>query len=136
MLHEVCYFDSLVFQSLTQRCRWIGLAYSDSTHEEPPKIGEEGYEKFLDAYNQFIAASHRDMRVPNLTKAQTLIANKPRPIKSFTPLLNQPEHVSGGTLMPFQLEGVNFMKHRWWTRNGCILADEMVRIDFYSTFDC
>lgn len=29
--------------------------------------------------------------------------------------------------MPFQLEGVNFMYYQWWNRQGCILADEMVR---------
>lgn len=34
----------------------------------------------------------------------------PRGEKSFRPLTKQPEYLTGGTLMDFQMEGVNFLR--------------------------
>ena len=39
----------------------------------------------------------------------------------------QPEYVddTGGTLHPYQLEGLNWLRHSWATDTDTILADEM-----------
>lgn len=35
--------------------------------------------------------------------------DKVRDVKKFVPLKKQPDFIKGGKLMPFQLEGVNFL---------------------------
>jgi len=37
----------------------------------------------------------------------------------------QPAFIDGGELHAYQLEGVNWLRHCWWTGIGTILADEM-----------
>ncbi|CAL2050791.1 unnamed protein product [Caenorhabditis brenneri] len=37
----------------------------------------------------------------------------------------QPDYVTGGTLHPYQLEGINWLRHCWSTGTDAILADEM-----------
>ena len=41
-----------------------------ATDQEPPKEGEEGYESYFKAYQAFIIASQRSMRVPRLAAAE------------------------------------------------------------------
>lgn len=37
----------------------------------------------------------------------------------------QPTHLQGGQLHPYQLEGVNWLRHSWHAKTNVILADEM-----------
>lgn len=78
-----------------------------ATFEEPPVAGEAGYEKYVAAYQIFLDSHLRSMRVPTLTRDQIDQLNLPRIQSNFIPLQKQPE--LGGKLMPFQLEGVNFL---------------------------
>ncbi|KAL8279021.1 hypothetical protein RQP46_008690 [Phenoliferia psychrophenolica] len=105
--------------------KWGDLPYSSSTWEAPPGKNDPGYDAFVKAYGRFLTASHPSMRVPNPTPKQFLELDKPRNHKKFQAIATQPSYIEGGKLMPFQLEGVNFMYYQWWKRTGCILADEM-----------
>lgn len=63
--------------------------------------------------------------VPRLSNAQMVKADAPRPKGSFKALTEQPDFITNGTLMDFQLDGVAWLYYNWWTRRNCILADEM-----------
>ncbi|KAE8701589.1 CHD3-type chromatin-remodeling factor PICKLE [Hibiscus syriacus] len=45
--------------------------------------------------------------------------------KEFQQYEHSPEFLSGGTLHPFQLEGLNFLRFSWSNQTHVILADEM-----------
>lgn len=45
--------------------------------------------------------------------------------KEFQPYDQTPEFISGGTLHPYQLEGLNFLRYSWSKKTHVILADEM-----------
>ena len=53
-----------------------------------------------------------------------------------------PAHLVGGTLHPYQLEGLNWLVHSWQQRQHVILADEMglgktiQTIAYLSTLQC
>jgi len=60
-----------------------------ATDQEPPKEGEEGYESYFKAYQAFIIASQRSMRVPRLAAAEMASkSNFPltRPVSTCSPL--------------------------------------------------
>ncbi|BGP05427.1 Chromatin remodeling factor mit1 [Rhodotorula toruloides] len=112
---------------LVSQCyiKWGELPYAQSTIEAPPEEDEEGYDAFVKAYKAFLAASEPSMSVPKLNKKQMDELDRPRDPKRFKPLEAQPDYISGGKLMDFQIAGVNFLRYQWWQRKGCILADEM-----------
>uniref|UniRef100_A0A0K3CFQ2 BY PROTMAP: gi/472581396/gb/EMS19135.1/ chromatin remodeling complex subunit, Chd3 [Rhodosporidium toruloides NP11] n=1 Tax=Rhodotorula toruloides TaxID=5286 RepID=A0A0K3CFQ2_RHOTO len=112
---------------LVSQCyiKWGELPYAQSTIEAPPKEDEEGHDAFAKAYKAFLAASEPSMSVPTLNKKQMDELDRPRDPKRFKPLEAQPDYISGGKLMDFQIAGVNFLRYQWWQRKGCILADEM-----------
>ncbi|GAA5951446.1 hypothetical protein JCM21900_004412 [Sporobolomyces salmonicolor] len=105
--------------------KWGDLPYAQCTEEEPPAEDEEGYAEFVAAYKAFLVASDKTMLVPTLSPKLMEELDKPRAVQRFSPLKEQPDCVTGGKLMGFQLEGVNFLFFHWWKREGCILADEM-----------
>lgn len=41
------------------------------------------------------------------------------------PPQEQPECIAGGTLMPFQMEGFQWLLYKYFKRESCILADDM-----------
>jgi hypothetical protein len=49
------------------------------------------------------------MRVPTLKAADMAELDRPRDPAKFKALVEQPPTITGGKLMPFQLEGVNFL---------------------------
>lgn len=105
-------------------------ALFSATFEDPPSPGEDGYEEWLSAYKAFLVANDPSMSVPRLTadmmdcKYRRLHARRfssliylaraaldnPRPEKTFRPLKTQPDYLTGGTLMDFQMDGVNFLR--------------------------
>ncbi|GAA5908737.1 uncharacterized protein JCM6883_004156 [Sporobolomyces salmoneus] len=113
-----------VKQVETAYMKWGGLPYAQATRQVPPKEGEQGFESFFKAYQAYIVANQREMRVPRLSPSEMAELDKERKGKSpvFT---EQPETVKNGQLMDFQIQGLNFLLNHWWVKSGCILADEM-----------
>ncbi|GAA5884888.1 hypothetical protein JCM6882_007139 [Rhodosporidiobolus microsporus] len=112
---------------LVSQCKikWGELPYAQCTDEAPPTANEDGYAEYVAAYKAFLAASDPKMSVPSLTKKQMAELDEPRDPKRFVAIKEQPSYITGGKLMDFQIEGVNFLRYQWWQRKGCILADEM-----------
>lgn len=81
---------------------------SAATTEAPPEEGEDGYDEYKKAYGAFLIASGPNMRVPQLNASQLAELDRPREAGSFKPLAAQPSYITG-KLMPFQIEGVNFL---------------------------
>ncbi|PVZ99922.1 hypothetical protein BB558_004036 [Smittium angustum] len=44
---------------------------------------------------------------------------------AFSEFKIQPDYLKGGTLYPYQLEGINWLLYKWMAQESCILADEM-----------
>lgn len=78
---------------------------------------------------RFIAA--RKVQVPLLSSKEiTAYAKLPHGIyRHKYSLKNDPQPQLGPSdqfqLMPFQVEGVDWLCDNWWNRQHCILADEM-----------
>lgn len=85
------------------------LIRSTATTEAPPEPEEEGYEDYVKAYKAYLVACHPSMLVPILSKKDLAALDTPRNPKQFAKLKTQPDSITGGTLMDFQLEGVNFL---------------------------
>lgn len=97
--------------------------------DSPPLQGEAGYTAFQNAFERFVAA--QELHVPKLSSAEAKAfdgrpQNAWRKKWAFTveeqPQLGQSPQLK---LMPFQVDGVNWLCDNWWNHQNCILADEM-----------
>ncbi|KAI0094367.1 SNF2 family N-terminal domain-containing protein [Irpex rosettiformis] len=109
--------------------KWKDLGYDNATWDSPPRAGTPAYDAFGSSLRRFINA--RKVTVRLLPKAEAeafekLPYNHFRKKYAFThesqPQLGQDDQYK---LMPFQVDGVNWLCNNWWNRQHCILADEM-----------
>ena len=104
---------------------WVFLA----TWDAPPKEGTAGYAAFEHAFSRFVAS--RSVIIEVLSGwEEELWDNRPkdgfRARHAFTTqTLPQLDQQAGLSLMPFQVDGVNWLCNNWWNLQHCILADEM-----------
>lgn len=96
--------------------KWKEQGYEMSTWESPPGSESETYNSFREAYNHYIKGERIKMRK---------VSSKPRDPAMFQELEQQPSYVNGGSLYPYQLDGLNWLYYHWWTGRAGILADEM-----------
>ena len=105
--------------------KFKGLGYEDVVWIEPPHPDETGrYKDYKDAYEDWVMGLHI---TPPGTKALNSHLAKIRS-QSFPDKLAlnaQPESLTGGKLMDYQLEGINWLYYQWFRRQNAILADEM-----------
>jgi hypothetical protein len=102
--------------------KWDDLQYSESCWDTPPPFTSPLYPAFKRALARYLAA--RKVVVPILSAGQrrerdAMAARQGRPPKE------QPACIVGGTLMPFQSEGFQWLLYKHWQRQSCILADDM-----------
>lgn len=100
------------------------------TWDSPPREQEAGYSAFQTAFRRLLES--RDVTVKKLSKKEIELFDHDLPKDIFKkrfafsnesqPKLGQNAQLS---LMPFQVEGVNWLCNNWWNRQHCILADEM-----------
>lgn len=101
--------------------KWVGLSYEDVTWDRLPGPGKDGtskLEEFRNAYKEFVRSwyIHLPLRpAENASKART---------RSFQPV-NDANFLKGGTLMQYQVDGLNWLLYKWRQQRNCILADEM-----------
>ncbi|KIP12064.1 hypothetical protein PHLGIDRAFT_400060 [Phlebiopsis gigantea 11061_1 CR5-6] len=109
--------------------KWFGLGYEEATWDSPSPRGKPGWRAFEDAFRRFLAA--RVVNVPALSRSEYKQFDE-RPKNTFMkkykfttdsqPQLGQDAQFK---LMPFQVDGVNWLINNWWNLQHCILADEM-----------
>ena len=105
--------------------KFKGLGYEDAVWTEPPS--PEDAERWMDfkaAYEDWVMGSF--IRPPPRSTLVTQL-NKVRAQDFGTELAmkSQPASLTGGELMAYQMEGLNWLYYQWFKKKNAILADEM-----------
>jgi hypothetical protein len=91
--------------------KWCSLGYDECTWEYEQEVQDD----------QKIQEFYERNRVPTEAERKRL----PRPPAAAYTTLSNPSFRNGGELRDYQLEGLNWLVHCWFKRQGSILADEM-----------
>ncbi|WWC88517.1 uncharacterized protein L201_003428 [Kwoniella dendrophila CBS 6074] len=102
--------------------KWDDLQYDQSTWDTPPPTNSPLYPAFKHALKRFLRARRID--VPVLNSAQRRLRDDGA-ADLYVPPTNQPDCIVGGKLMPFQMEGFQWLLYKHFRRESCILADDM-----------
>ncbi|CAA7268012.1 unnamed protein product [Cyclocybe aegerita] len=109
--------------------KWNELGYEEATWDAPPRHGEPGYEAFKAAFGRFVES--RNVIIPKQEKKywDKFDARDPNAYRRQHMLKDASDLDLGQApnfkLMPFQVDGFNWLCNNWWTHQHCILADEM-----------
>lgn len=127
--HGLGYDDGEDLDSETVRIVFL-TSYMSATWDSPPRKDTALYKGFETGFKRFVAS--RLVTVKALTKKEIELFDHGLPTNLFMkkfaftkesqPKLGQNSELS---LMPFQVDGVNWLCNNWWNRQHCILADEM-----------
>ncbi|KAK8660697.1 hypothetical protein V6N13_051612 [Hibiscus sabdariffa] len=77
----------------------------------------------IERFNKIRSRSHKSASKQK-SSLQDAVESKKK-LKEFQQYEHSPEFLSGGTLHPYQLEGLNFLRFSWSKQTHVILADEM-----------
>ena len=105
--------------------KFKGLSYEDAVWTEPPSLEDaERWTDFKAAYEDWVMGSY--IRLPAKSTVHTHL-NKVRTqdFGSELAMKKQPESLTGGELMEYQMEGLNWLYYQWFAKTNAILADEM-----------
>ncbi|KAG7450689.1 uncharacterized protein BT62DRAFT_985010 [Guyanagaster necrorhizus] len=109
--------------------KWDDLGYDEASWDSPPQKTDITYQAFESALSRYI--NSRTVQVPKL-KAHEISAYENRPKDEYKrkyALLDAADLNLGQQpelkLMPFQVDGFNWLVDNWWNKQPCILADEM-----------
>ena len=105
--------------------KFKGLGYEDAVWTEPPlPEAAERWTDFKVAYEDWVMGSYT--RLPTRSTLNTHL-NKVRAQNFGNELAmkTQPASLTGGELMAYQMEGLNWLYYQWFTKTNAILADEM-----------
>ena len=105
--------------------KYKGLSYEDVVWEEPPaKEDTERWDDFKTAYEDWVLG--RYVHLPQAHNLATHLSKvRAQNFENKIMMRAQPENLTGGTLMDYQMEGLNWIYYRWHQRQNAILADEM-----------
>ncbi|KAF4623265.1 hypothetical protein D9613_002145 [Agrocybe pediades] len=108
--------------------KWDDLGYDEATWDAPPSIGDKNYKAFETAFNRFVDA--QDVVVPKNNKKYWDTFDKRNKDDYRKHVLKDASNLDLGQdpslkLMPFQVDGFNWLCNNWWNHQHCILADEM-----------
>lgn len=101
-----------------------------ATWDSPPSKDSALYKAFESGFKRFLASrkvtvkalTRKEIEVFDYELPQNIFMKKFAYTKDSQPKLGQNDQLS---LMPFQVDGVNWLCNNWWNRQHCILADEM-----------
>ncbi|XP_047325059.1 CHD3-type chromatin-remodeling factor PICKLE-like [Impatiens glandulifera] len=97
--------------------KWKELSYDECYWEFESDISS--FQKEIDRFH--------DIKPRRQTKRKSNARDneKGKKTNDFQPFEDNPEFLSGGSLHPYQLEGLNFLRFSWSKQTHVILADEM-----------
>lgn len=105
--------------------KYKGLGYEDAIWEKPPSYDEsERWADFKSAYDDWVI-KHYVHSPSQTTLRRHLQTVRSKDFESELLKNAQPTTVTGGQLMDYQLEGMNWLYYQWYKNQNCILADEM-----------
>ncbi|KAG1770169.1 SNF2 family N-terminal domain-containing protein [Suillus placidus] len=107
--------------------KWDDLSYNEATWDSPSRSDKPGYlafeaafQHFIDWQNIFVRKSDKDVKKldSRVKGGCALYALR----QKCQPKLGQDSQLQ---LMPFQIDGFDWLCDNWWNLQPCILADEM-----------
>jgi chromodomain-helicase-DNA-binding protein 4 len=105
--------------------KYKGLGYEEAVWEEPPSPEDgERWTDFVTAYEDWVMASY--VHLPKSRPMEKRI-EKVRSMDFESDLMKkeQPSILTGGDMMAYQMEGLNWLYYKWHKCHSAILADEM-----------
>ena len=105
--------------------KFKGLNYDDVVWFEPPDPNDlDRWQDFKSAYDDWVMGFH--VHPPNSsTLSSTLSRLRNKDFGTKIKLEKQIDSLSGGELMDYQLEGINWIYYQWFRKQNALLADEM-----------
>jgi chromodomain-helicase-DNA-binding protein 4 len=105
--------------------KFQGLGYDDSVWEEPPDPEDEDrWSDFVAAYNEYVAGRYFK-NFPAATMKERVDDFHSLNFEKKVVLKKQPSALTGGKMMPYQMEGLNWLLYNFYQKKNVILADEM-----------
>lgn len=104
--------------------KYKGLGYEDVVWEKVPGPDDgDRWTDWVSAYDDWVKS--RYIRCPKTTPLKARLEKARSTDFSALEKEKQPETLTGGELMKYQLEGINWLYYRWYLKQNAILADEM-----------
>ena len=105
--------------------KFKGLGYEDVVWEEPPSPEDtDRWTDFKSAYDDWVRGKY--IHLPNQHSLSAhLKRTRSQNFEQKIMMKEQPEALTGGKLMAYQLEGLNWLYYQWHKRQNALLADEM-----------
>ena len=105
--------------------KFQGLGYEEAVWEEPPEPKDEArWSDFVAAYNEYVAGRYLNPPAASIMKARA-DAFRSLNFEKDVELKEQPTALTGGKMMPYQMEGLNWLLYNFHQKKNVILADEM-----------
>jgi hypothetical protein len=105
--------------------KFQGLGYDDAVWEEPPKPDDEDrWSDFVAAYNEYVVGQYFK-NLPTATMKERVDDFRSLHFAKKVELKKQPSALTGGEMMPYQMEGLNWLLYNFHQKKNVILADEM-----------
>ena len=102
--------------------KFKGLPYEDAVWEVPPdRSNTEAWDDFKAAYADW--AKKPFISTPNQMSLRNHLANVRK--QKFKSRGAQPKIMTGGEIMDYQRDGLNWLYFKWFKQQNAILADEM-----------
>ncbi|RMZ85350.1 hypothetical protein DV737_g841, partial [Chaetothyriales sp. CBS 132003] len=105
--------------------KYKGLGYDDTIWEKPPSYHDrERWEDYRVVYESYVLKLHT--HIPHQrTLRRHLATVRAYDFESQLLRKSQPTLLTGGELMEYQMEGLNWLYYQWYSNQNAILADEM-----------
>ncbi|GFF22704.1 chromatin remodeling factor mit1 [Aspergillus lentulus] len=105
--------------------KFKGLPYEEAEWDSPPDPSQtERWNDFKAAYEDWVRRDYIHMPEPKALQKH-LVHIRKQNFKSQIVRDAQPDTVTGGQLMDYQKDGVNWLYYMWFKQQNAILADEM-----------
>ncbi|KAL4919999.1 PHD/FYVE-zinc-finger like domain-containing protein [Aspergillus aurantiobrunneus] len=102
--------------------KFKGLPYEDAVWEVPPdRSNSESWDDFKAAYADWAKKPY--IGTPNQGPLRKHLANVRK--QKFKSKDAQPKIMTGGEIMDYQRDGLNWLYYKWFKQQNAILADEM-----------
>ncbi|KAG6821361.1 hypothetical protein H0H93_014158 [Arthromyces matolae] len=106
--------------------KWQDLGYDEASWDSPPRQSDTTYPAFKSALRRYVHS--RSVTVPKRNLDCT--DKRTKDLYRSQHAMKDPSDLHIGQdpklkLMPFQVDGFNWLCNNWWTLQPCILADEM-----------
>ncbi|KAF3491762.1 chromatin remodeling factor [Arthroderma uncinatum] len=105
--------------------KYRGLPYESSVWEKPPnRNNSERWQSFQGAYEDWVVGNHIQIPKNGVLKRHLAYVRSKDFAKHWV-RKKQPEILTGGELMNYQQDGLNWIYFMWYKQQSSVLADEM-----------